>query len=240
VNKWDEKAKNYARYSSCKNSFEADILKSIKEFDVDFTDRSVIDVGCGTGVYTLHIAQIATEVLALDYSKNMLEILREDAKKLGIKNIKTDHGTWSDFDLNTRFDIAICTMSPAVKSVAEIEKFDTCANQKIYLGWAGTRDCTILDELFTAHKEIYSPPNGAKRVIKWLKSREIKYKEKGFEELKLRERTYSEALENYDWHLRVRGVKPNQKIIKNTIEKFCNSEKKVVEQTINKMKLLVW
>ena len=240
MNKWDEKAKNYARYSTCKNSFEADILKSIKEFDVDFTDRNVIDVGCGTGVYTLHIAQIATEVLALDYSKNMLEILKEDAKKLGIENIKTDHGTWSDFNLNTRFDIAICTMSPAVKSDAEIEKFDICANKKIYLGWAGTRDCTILDELFTAHKEIYSPPNGAKRIRKWLDSKNIKYKVKNFDELKIRKRSFKEAVENYNWHLKVRGVKPDITKIEETVEKFCDKNRNITEQTINKMDLIIW
>lgn len=241
MNKWDEKAKNYSRYSACNNSFEANVLKTIKKMGISFRDKNIIDIGCGTGVYTLHIAQIAKKVVGIDYSINMLEILKEDSKKLNIKNIETHHSTWSDFNTFYEiFDIAICTMSPAVKHKEEIEKFHKCAQKKIYLGWAGTRDCTILDELFIAHKEEYSPPNGAKRIRKWLDSKNIKFKVENFDELKIRKRSFEEAVENYNWHLKARGVKPDLAKIKETVEKFCDEDGNITEQTINKMDLIIW
>ncbi len=84
MNKWDEKAKNYSRYSSCNNTFEANVLKTIKNLGIDFANKNIIDIGCGTGVYTLHVARFAKKVIGIDYSINMLEILNEDSKKLGI------------------------------------------------------------------------------------------------------------------------------------------------------------
>jgi SAM-dependent methyltransferase len=241
MNKWDEKAKNYARYSTRANSFEANVMETLKKLNIDFKDKKILDVGCGTGVYTLKIAQLAKSVVGIDFSEKMLEVLKEDAKKLNITNITTHHSTWDDFNLNNQiYDISICTMSPAVKTQEQLEKFHKSAKIKIYLGWAGVRDCTILDDLFVAHNTIYEPPNGAKRVKEWLHVNNINYKIKNFEELKIRVRSYEEALENYTWHLNVRGVNPKKEKIINIIKPLCDKEKNITEETINKMDLLVW
>ncbi len=241
INKWDEKAKNYARYSPCKNSFEANVLDTLKKLKINFTDKSVLDIGCGTGVYTIRVAKVAKRVDGLDFSENMLQILKEDAQKLGINNITTHHTTWSDFPLpSQRYDIALCTMSPAVKTQNDLEKFHSSATTKIYLGWAGVRDNTILDDLFLAHNSIYSPPNGAKRVKKWLHVEGIRYKLENFEELKIKIRSFEEAVENYTWHLKVRGLEPEIKKIKEILEPLRNKEGNITEQTINKMDLIIW
>ncbi len=241
MNKWDEKAKNYARYSPSKNSFEANVLKTLEELKIRFENRSVIDIGCGTGVYTIKIAQIAKSVVGIDFSINMLHILNEDAQKLGIDNIQTKHSTWDDFNLGDKiYDIAICTMSPAVKTDKHLEKFNKCAKTKIYLGWAGVRDNTILDDLFLAHNSIYTPPNGAKRVKKWLQDENIKYQLKNFEELKIRIRSFKEAVENYTWHLNVRGLKTDTEKIKNILEPLRDEDGNIREQTNSKMDLIAW
>ena len=241
MNKWDEKAKNYARYSPCKNSFEANVLEAVKKMGINFKNKTILDIGCGTGVYTLRIAKIAKSVNGLDFSQNMLQILRDDALDLGIENIKTHHSTWSDFDMkNKTYDIALCTMSPAVKSEEELEKFHSSAKTKIYLGWAGVRDNTILDDLFLAHNSIYSPPNGAKRVKKWLQTKGIKYQLENFEELKIKIRSFKEAVENYTWHLNVRGLEPDTEKIKKILEPLRDEDGNIREQTINKMDLIVW
>jgi len=241
MNKWDEKAKNYARYSTSANSFEANIMATLKKLGINFKDKTMLDVGCGTGVYTLKIAQLATSVIGIDFSDKMLEVLQEDAKKLNIKNIKTYHSTWDDYNLDNQiYDIAICTMSPAVKTEKQLEKFDKSAKIKIYLGWAGVRDCNILDDLFIAHGTRYVAPNGAKRVKEWLQANHKKYKIENFEELKIRTRSFKEALENYTWHLFVRGVNPKKEKIINIIKPLCDKENNIKEETLNKMDLLVW
>jgi len=241
MNKWDEKAKNYARYSTCANSFEASVMEVLNKLEIDFKNKSVLDVGCGTGVYTLKIAQLATSVIGIDFSKKMLEVLNGGAKKLNIKNLKTYHSTWDDYDLNNQiYDIAICTMSPAVKTQEQLEKFDKSAKTKIYLGWAGVRDNTVIDDLFLAHNSTYTPPNGAKRVKKWLQTKGIKYQLENFEELKIKIRSFKEAVENYTWHLNVRGLEPDTKKIEKILEPLRDEDGNIREQTINKMDLIVW
>ncbi len=241
INKWDEKAKNYARYSPCANSFEANVLDALKKLGVDFANKTVLDIGCGTGVYTIRVAKLAKSVDGLDFSKNMLEVLKEDSKKLGINNIKTYHSTWTDFTLpSKKYDIALCTMSPAIKTDSDMKKLNLSAKTKIYLGWAGVRDNTLLDDLFLAHNSIYSPPNGAKRVKKWLHVEGIKYQLKNFEELKIKIRSFKEAIENYTWHLKVRGLKPDTHKIEEMLEPLKDEGGNIREQTINKMDLIVW
>ncbi len=241
MNNWDEKAKNYSRYSPFLNTFEANIFKTLKEFGITFKEKSVIDVGCGTGVYTIKIAQVAKSIVGIDFSINMLEILKEDSKKLDINNIKTRHSTWNEFELNNKkYDIAICTMSPAIKTDEDLEKFHKCAVTKIYLGWAGVRDCTILNKLFLAHNSEYIPPNGAKRVKEWLEKNNIKYKIKNFEELKIKTRSFEEAIENCTWHLNVRGINPRTDKITEVIRPLCDKNRNITQETTNKMDLLIW
>ncbi len=241
INKWDEKAKNYARYSPCVNSFEANVLDALKKLGVSFRDKTLLDIGCGTGVYTIRVAKLAKSVDGLDFSKNMLEVLKEDAKKLDINNIKTYHSTWVDFTLpSKKYDIALCTMSPAIKTDDDLKKLNLSAKTKIYLGWAGVRDNTILDNLFLAHNSIYSPPNGAKRVKKWLHVEGIKYKLENFEELKIKIRSFKEAVENYTWHLKVRGLEPDTSKIEEMLKPLKDEGGNIREQTINKMDLIVW
>lgn len=241
ANKWDEKAKNYARYSPSQESFEADVLRKLESLGVDFKNKTVLDIGCGTGVYTIRVAKLAKSVDGLDFSNSMLEILRVDFEKLGIKNIKTYHTTWSDFVLPPfKYDIALCTMSPAIKTNDDLKKLHRSSAVKIYLGWAGVRDSTILDELFVAHGSVYSPPNGAKRVKKWLHVEGIEYRVENFEELKIKTRSFKEAVENYTWHLKIRGLEPDVQKIKEILNPLKNEDGNIVEKTVNKMDLIVW
>ena len=52
----------------------------------------VLEIGAGTGIFTLDIARNCTEVLAADISGNMLELLKEKADAAGIGNIRISEG----------------------------------------------------------------------------------------------------------------------------------------------------
>jgi SAM-dependent methyltransferase len=49
----------------------------------------VLEIGAGTGIYTLPIARHCGELLAVDISRNMLGILEQKARAAGLANIKT-------------------------------------------------------------------------------------------------------------------------------------------------------
>lgn len=56
-NQWDKKAKNYNRYNPDNSRFEAKVIHRIEELGIDFSQKNILDVGAGTGVYTIRLAK---------------------------------------------------------------------------------------------------------------------------------------------------------------------------------------
>lgn len=240
MTKWDKKAKNYSRYNEKEDSFEQGIFDGLDSLHIDFKDKSLLDVGCGTGVYTIHLAKKCSHVDGIDSSKEMLEVLKTDANKLELTNIETFHTDWASFECKKNYDFAICTMSPAIKIDKDLEKIDTCAKTKIYLGWAGKRDTHIIESLLKAHGGVYTPPNGAQKVKNWLEKTQKSHQIIPFDEEKIRRRTFDKSVENFIWHLDVRGIKPDKEKIKKVLNNYCDKNGNVTETTINHMNLIVW
>lgn len=241
MTKWDKKAKNYSRYNEDMKSFENRIFDTLDSLHVDFNNKTLLDIGCGTGVYTLHLAKKCLHVKGIDSSKEMLELLKKDAKKLNLTNIETQISSWDKFETtSSRYDYALCTMSPALKDNIDFQKMNDCADKKIYLGWAGKRDSEILNKLFEVHGSTYRPSNGAKKLKNWLETNNHSYKLFPFEEIKIRTRKFTEAIENFSWHLEVRGLTPDIDKIENVLDSFCDKNENITETTINHITLIIW
>jgi len=240
MTKWDKKAKNYSRYNENIDSFEQRIFKTLNSLHVNFKNKTLLDVGCGTGVYTLHLAKECLHIEGLDSSKEMLEILKKDANKLNLKNINTSLIGWEEFKCEKDYDFALTTMSPALKFDEDIAKFSDCAKTKIYLGWAGKRDIRIIEALFEAHGKVYTPPNGALKIKKWLEKNNKFYHMIPFDEKKIRIRNFDEAVENFSWHLDIRGITPNKEILMTILNNFCDKNGNITETSINHMNLIIW
>jgi len=69
-------------------SFEDEVKESLSHFDLRSKD-TVLDIGCGTGNYTLEFAKRASEGVAigLDLSLPMLKLCKMSAYKQGVENI---------------------------------------------------------------------------------------------------------------------------------------------------------
>lgn len=63
------------------------IKKLQKALSVRKTD-TVLDLGCGTGLFTFSFVNKARRVIGIDISNKMLEIARTKAKKMKVKNVK--------------------------------------------------------------------------------------------------------------------------------------------------------
>ena len=131
--KWDEKAANYVRFSTTPDAFGQRVFDTLETWGVEFADKTLLDIGCGTGVYTLHLAQKVAHVDALDFSEEMLNVLQSDAKSNEIHNIQPLHDRFDTFTCKAQYDLAFCSMSPAVSSPAMFEKMHACAKEKIFL-----------------------------------------------------------------------------------------------------------
>ncbi len=72
-------------------------------------EHSVLDVGAGTGSYTLPVARRCRRVMAVDASPAMLEHLRSRLSREGVSNVETRHGWLPDgLETGEKFDGVVC------------------------------------------------------------------------------------------------------------------------------------
>ncbi|EAK5847667.1 class I SAM-dependent methyltransferase [Campylobacter lari] len=230
MNLWNKKAKSYARYNPNLNEIQKATFAKLGSLQ----GKSVVDIGCGSGVWTLHLAQKAKSVLGVDSSSAMLEILQEDAKTHAISNIKTLNLDFENFykNNNIKFDLAFLSMSPALQNEKDYKAFLNLASKKVYLGWASRRKSSFLDPVFehfsTHFKGFYEED-----LQGFLNAQNIPYEVEIFNETRVVKRDKESAIENALWHLSMNGLNVN----KQELESFVKDE---VEEIIEaKIKLLV-
>jgi SAM-dependent methyltransferase len=70
--------------------------------------RSVLDIGCGPGHYSLVLANKgAAQVLGIDFADGMLRVARQRAAKQGVTNCTFEKIDFLDFSFQRRFDYTI-------------------------------------------------------------------------------------------------------------------------------------
>lgn len=88
---WDKKAEGYAKSVI---SDEDTYQRKLSETQgVLSSDMAILEFGCGTGATAVHHAPFVKHIVAIDISKNMLEIGRGRAREAGIENIDFIQGT---------------------------------------------------------------------------------------------------------------------------------------------------
>ncbi|MFQ6342838.1 class I SAM-dependent methyltransferase [Campylobacter sp. VTCC 70190] len=235
MNLWDKKAKTYARYNEKLNTLQKQSFEYLQKLKITFQDKSLIDIGCGTGVWTLHLAKEAKEILALDSAKTMLEILQEDAKTLNFTHIKCENLSfkeWIQKNPHSSFDIAFLSMSPALEDTKAYEDFLNLAKIKIYLAWADYRKSDFLDPIFkhfnTEFKGFYKQDLEA-----YLLEKNIVFHKIVFDEVRQIQRSKEEALENALWHLSMNKITTSREIVSSFVEND------IIETIESKIKLLI-
>ncbi|EAI4297676.1 class I SAM-dependent methyltransferase [Campylobacter lari] len=229
MNLWNKKAKSYARYNPSLNEIQKATFAKLGSLQ----DKSVVDIGCGSGVWTLHLAQKAKSVLGVDSSSAMLEILQEDAKTHAISNIKTLNLDFENFykNNNTNFDLAFLSMSPALQNEKDYQAFLNLASKKVYLGWASRRKSSFLDPIFehfnTHFKGFYEED-----LQGFLNAQNIPYESEVFNETRVVKRDKESAIENALWHLSMNGVNVNKQelksFVKDEVEEIIEAKIKLI------------
>lgn len=100
---------------------------------------TVLDVGAGPGRFSLAMAPRVAEVVAVDSSAVMIDLLAKRARKLGLANVRGVVGRWEDVDVPVA-DVVICSyVLPLVADAAGfLRKLDAGARHRafLYLGAA--------------------------------------------------------------------------------------------------------
>ncbi len=87
----------------------------------------VLDIGCGTGVYSTAIASRINSAVGYDISVGMLSNGRRILEQNKIKNVALKQADWRDMDLEAlglvnRFDLVMAHTTPAICDLKAFEK----------------------------------------------------------------------------------------------------------------------
>ncbi len=222
---WDKKAQTFPRFvKGAEDTLE--ILEFFQNQGVDFRDKVIFDIGCGNGRFALELAFLAKKIIASDISANMLSCLKEDAEKLGLRNIQILQSDWLELNLsscniNEPIDIAFASMTPALNNKQGFLKAMELSKQGLcYVGWGRIRECAFLETILSEHNLKLLLPVGLPNVLEWLKEEgypqpQYFYKKSDF--------TYQapshKAIEDIQWHINIHEGKPDLKCIQDYVRK---------------------
>jgi 2-polyprenyl-3-methyl-5-hydroxy-6-metoxy-1,4-benzoquinol methylase len=71
-------------------------------------DATVLDIGAGTGAWTVLLAHHVRQVTAIDLSEAMLKVMQEHLAAEGITNVKIVQGAWPDVSVEPH-DFSLCS-----------------------------------------------------------------------------------------------------------------------------------
>jgi SAM-dependent methyltransferase len=92
------------------------------------SETTMIDVGCGPGLFVVEFAKYAKRVVGLDYSPRFTEYGRNLAAQREVTNVEFIDADFETLDLDEAnltgaFDFAFSSISPPVSSPEKIKKF---------------------------------------------------------------------------------------------------------------------
>jgi SAM-dependent methyltransferase len=152
---WDNMAKCYDDLENCGSYLDMvnDIIEHLKKSGAVGKDKTILDVGCGTGNYSIRFSSVCKEVTGLDISDKMLEECREKIKKKSIENVKVINNDWWCFDIKqnnfeNNFDLVFASMTPLTRDPFMIDKMLQCSRGFMgIVGWAGGKSNQLIEEI---------------------------------------------------------------------------------------------
>lgn len=111
-------------------------------------DTTVVDAGAGTGRISLAVAPHVRQVVAVDQSRGVLDLLEEAAEERGIVNVTALHAPWESTDITT--DVAICSyVIPKLPDpVAILRRLDAAASRRVFVEMGALSGGWLLDPLW--------------------------------------------------------------------------------------------
>lgn len=118
--------------------------------------HTVIDVGAGTGRFSVAIAPRVREVVAVDPSRSMLAALTRDSRRLGVGNIRTVESRWQDVDIAAGrgavppADLLVCSyVLPLIEDAgAFLTKMDTACRGRAFVYLNALSADALLDPMW--------------------------------------------------------------------------------------------
>jgi 2-polyprenyl-3-methyl-5-hydroxy-6-metoxy-1,4-benzoquinol methylase len=129
---WNRRAQSYHRATRERTASDPFFQKLSQ---IVTPDTTVLDVGAGTGRFTLALAPLVKQVIAVEPNAAMLSYLEQEASAQGLANISSVPATWQEAPSDLQADIVIC--SHVLYPIREVDTFLTklsaAARQSCYI-----------------------------------------------------------------------------------------------------------
>jgi SAM-dependent methyltransferase len=157
---WDKRSKSYEKNVS-QRTYTDELVKRLALSP----DHSVLDVGGGSGLMAVPMAQKVRRVTVLDISNGMLNLLKNKTKSAGISNIEIINKNWYEIDVKSEIephDIVLASrfLPMGNRLQASLENMNTIASKYCYVTWRAesfdsveAESCRLLNKEYTPYPE---------------------------------------------------------------------------------------
>ena len=129
-------------------SWENDPFLKVLDSEVDFhPDMTVLDIGCGSGIYSFALAKRVGAIVGVDISPNMIGAAARRADAEGIGNVSFVTGDFSEVDLGGPFDLVFAHMTPAIRDGQTFKRMLDLAEEYCYMAKPCRRTDPVLQEV---------------------------------------------------------------------------------------------
>jgi len=131
---WEDRANNWiAEFTSGKTGKPwthrrvSQTAAYLRQCGLINSENSIVDIGCGAGLFVMEFAKTAKYAMGLDYSGRFIQYGRDTAKMQGIHNVEFcicdfDNADIDEMGLVGAFDLAFSYITPAIFSLESVNK----------------------------------------------------------------------------------------------------------------------
>lgn len=138
---WDFRSDDFRKGRSSPGNEKrlAAVLDYLEEFGIPRPGNSVLDIGCGPGLFSAAFGRKGADVTGLDVSPEMLKRAEARAKEENLPNAVFRAGTWEETDLaasgwERRFDLVFASLCPGVNGAEGLRKMTAASRGFCFYG----------------------------------------------------------------------------------------------------------
>jgi 2-polyprenyl-3-methyl-5-hydroxy-6-metoxy-1,4-benzoquinol methylase len=110
--------------------------------------KTLIEIGVGTGKFTIPLSKKCKGIIAIDFSKDMLNVIEGKTKDLNINNISTLQGKWEEIEIDKSDYILSVNSLYRIWNIKDaLIKMNNTANEKVII--VRTIQKPFFNELYT-------------------------------------------------------------------------------------------
>jgi SAM-dependent methyltransferase len=155
VQRWDRLSKNFGKAGAAGgDQLKECMFSMLKERNILREGMRILDLGCGTGRFTIPFAQMGADVTAVDISSGMLRRLEDEippelAPRITFMQLDWHQANLDHLGFRSSFDLSLAHMTPAITGPETFLKFSSTSRQwAVLVAWAGARRQNTMEQVW--------------------------------------------------------------------------------------------